>query len=213
MTHDPELCWPWIALTRIHTDSWLRRSIAVTVPFTGVSVTVMASGVTRWPSAESTVTWSRYVIGWGMWLAEVCDWLRYVVGRGVWLVEACDWPRHAIGWGKRCRLTTDLLWDSCCCAVTNNQINLCHNFIQISHQESQFSSSQSASDIASEAPFHSKRIHRMRNPGLLWSQSMLPYLCFQKRQPLFAHNFKWESTRYSILPLQVASLSSTILRC
>ena len=70
-----------------------------------------------------------------------------------------------------------------------------------------------ASDLRSEAPFHSKQIHRTRDPGLLWSQSMVPSLCFQKRKPFFAHNFKRKSTRYSILSLQVASLSSATSCC
>jgi len=30
--------------------------------------------------------------------------------------------------------------------------------------------------------FHSKRIHQMRHPGLLWSQSMVQKLCLRKRQ-------------------------------
>jgi len=47
-----------------------------------------------------------------------------------------------------------------------------------------------ASDLRSEVPFHSKRIRRTRDPGLLWSHSMVPKVCFQKRELFFAHNFK-----------------------
>jgi len=41
--------------------------------------------------------------------------------------------------------------------------------------------------------FTPKRIGRTRDPGLLWSQSMLPNLCFRKWQPFCAHNFKSQS--------------------
>ena len=70
-----------------------------------------------------------------------------------------------------------------------------------------------ASDLESEAPFHFKQIHRTRDPRLLWTQSMAPNLCFRERQTFFAHNFKRKSTRYSILSLQVAFLSSATLCC
>jgi len=74
---------------------------------------------------------------------------------------------------------------------------------------------QVASDLASEAeaPFHSKQIRQSRYPRLVWSQTMVPNLCFRKRQPFFTHNFKRKSTRYSILSLQVASLSSAASCC
>ena len=53
------------------------------------------------------------------------------------------------------------------------------------------------------------KMERMRDPGLLWSQSIVSNLCFQKRQPfLFPHNLKRKSIRYSIIWLQVASLST-----
>jgi len=64
------------------------------------------------------------------------------------------------------------------------------------------------SDLRSEVPFRSKRIRWTHDPGLLWSQLMVPTLCFRKRQPFFAHSFEKNSTRYSILSLQVTSLSS-----
>jgi len=54
----------------------------------------------------------------------------------------------------------------------------------------------------------SKQIQWTHDPELLWSQSMGPklsFLCF------FAHNFKRKLIRYSILSLQVASLSSATL--
>jgi len=47
-----------------------------------------------------------------------------------------------------------------------------------------------ASDLRSEAPFHSKQIRRTRDPLLLQGQSMVSNLCFWKRQPFFADNFK-----------------------
>jgi len=64
---------------------------------------------------------------------------------------------------------------------------------------------QFASDLASDL-----RSETRRTPDLvlLRSQSMVPNLCFRKRQPFCAHNFKRKSTRYSILSQQVASLSS-----
>jgi len=89
---------------------------------------------------SSDVTCSRYVFGWGMWLAKVCDWLRYVIGWGMWLAEVCDWLWYAMS----SSLQNSSGIDNCCCAVTNNQINLFHSFTQISHQESRFSSSQSS---------------------------------------------------------------------
>ena len=74
-----------------------------------------------------------------------------------------------------------------------------------SHVRSASDRTQFASDLASDrrsmAPFHSKQTRRTRDPGLLWSQSMVPNLCFRKRQPFFAHNFKRKSIRYSILSL------------
>jgi len=39
------------------------------------------------------------------------------------------------------------------------------------------------SDLTSEAPFHSKQICRTRDPGLLWSQSMVLNPCFHIWQP------------------------------
>jgi len=51
-----------------------------------------------------------------------------------------------------------------------------------------------ASDARSQGPFHFKQFRRTRDPGLLWSQSMVPNLCFRKQQPFFAHNFKRNST-------------------
>jgi len=50
--------------------------------------------------------------------------------------------------------------------------------------------------------FHSKLIRRMRDPGLLWTQPMVPNLCFRKQQPLFAHNFKRKSICYGWLSFQ-----------
>ena len=64
------------------------------------------------------------------------------------------------------------------------------------------------------APFHSKQICRKRDPGLLiWGQSIMLNLCFGKRQSVFTYNSKRKSTRYSILSLQVASLSSATSCC
>ena len=69
---------------------------------------------------------------------------------------------------------------------------------------------QFASDLTSDLRF-SLQTDLSRDPGLLWSQSMVPNQCFRKRQPFFAHNFKGKSIRYSILSLQVAFLSSATL--
>ena len=78
---------------------------------------------------------------------------------------------------------------------------------------------QFASDLASDLrfkdPFHSKQIRQTHDSGLLWSQSMAPNLCFQKRQPSFAHNFNKKTQlaiqffhyRFSIFPLQVGAFS------
>jgi len=62
-----------------------------------------------------------------------------------------------------------------------------------------------ASDVGSEAPFHSRWIHWTRDPGLLRTQSMVPNLCFWKQQPFLSHNFKGKSICCSILSLQVAT--------
>jgi len=42
---------------------------------------------------------------------------------------------------------------------------------------------------------------------------MVLNLCFREQQPFFAHNFKRKSTRYSIVSLQVAFLSSANSYC
>ena len=77
--------------------------------------------------------------------------------------------------------------------------------VRSTSDQTQFASDL-ASDLRSEAPFHSKQSRRKHDPGLLCSLSMVLNLCFWKQQPFFAHNFNRKSIRYSILSLQVASL-------
>jgi len=60
--------------------------------------------------------------------------------------------------------------------------------------------------------FQSKWIRRMHDPGMLWSQLMVPNLCFQNWQPFFAHTFKRKSLftqffhyRLLLFPVQLSS--------
>jgi len=62
-------------------------------------------------------------------------------------------------------------------------------------------------------PFYSKQIRWTCDPGLLRSQSTVPNLCFRELQPFLVITLKKKSTRYSILSLQVASLSSATSCC
>ena len=103
-----------------------------------------------------------------------------------------------------------------------HQYSLRHFFtpsgVRSASDQTQFASDL-ASDIGSNAPFHSKQIHRTRVFRILWSQSMVPNPCFRKRQTFIAHNFKRKSVpRHAVSRVNIVAKSNkfsfpTILVC